>query len=85
MLNAPVVKESVVRNRLNADRDTLTIMGVPFPDVKTFNDTIRAVYPGMIEGDLNPTPRRIGLMRDYFLNVISLDKYVELLTSNQHE
>ncbi|MDR1037881.1 MAG: hypothetical protein LBT40_15360 [Deltaproteobacteria bacterium] len=85
MLNAPVLKETAVRAFLNVDRDNLTIMGVPFPDVETFNTAVRAVYPGMIEGDLNPTAKKIELMRDYFLGIISLDKYIELLTVSRHE
>jgi hypothetical protein len=60
-------------------------MGVSFSDIEKLNTTVRAVYPGMIEGELNSTPRVIDLMRNYFIGTISLSKYIELLTVSRHD
>ena len=48
----------------------LTIMGVPFPDVKTFESTAAAIGTNMFEG-FEPSKKGIEIIRDYCLGRIT--------------
>ena len=46
------------------DRNALTIMDVPFPDLDTLESTAVAIGSNMFEG-YQPTQRGIEIIRDY--------------------
>ena len=48
----------------------LTIMGVPFPDIKTLESTAAAIGTNMFEG-FEPTKKGIEIIRDYCLGRIT--------------
>ncbi|MDR1827890.1 MAG: antitoxin VbhA family protein [Methylobacteriaceae bacterium] len=52
------------------DREALTIMSVPFPDLETLENTAEAIGSNMFEG-FQPTRRGIEIIRDYCLGKIS--------------
>ena len=49
---------------IQIDREKLTIMGVPFPDLATLNSTAHAIGSNMFEG-FEPTEKLIRLYLDY--------------------
>jgi len=63
------------------DSDRLEIMGVPFPDRKTFESTANAIGSNMFEG-FEPTPRGIALIRDYVTEKINLSQLVQATREN---
>jgi putative transcriptional regulator len=54
---------------ISIDRQHLTIMGVPFPDIDTLNNAAEAIGSNMFEG-FEPTQKIIELYRDYRLGKI---------------
>lgn len=62
-------------NTIEIDRNTLTIMGVEFADLKTFESTANALGSNMFEG-FKPTPKGIEIIRDYVTGKISLSELV---------
>ena len=58
------------------NRNALTIMGVPFPDLATFESTADAIGSNMFEG-YQPTKKGIEIIRDYCLGKISFTQLVE--------
>jgi len=63
------------------DSAKLEIMGVPFPDRKTFESTAYAIGSNMFEG-YEPTPRGIALIRDYVLGKIKLPQLIQATKEN---
>ena len=55
---------------IDIDRNNLTIMGVPFPDLKILESTASAIGSNMFEG-FEPTPKFIKLYRDNMTGRIS--------------
>ena len=49
---------------LTVDRDALTIMGVPFPDLRT-PENIAAGIGSNLFGGSQPTKKKIEIIRDY--------------------
>ncbi len=49
---------------IQIDRKNLTIMGVPFPDLKTLDSVADAIGSNMFEG-FEPTEKMIRLYLDY--------------------
>ena len=49
---------------IQIDRENLTIMGVPFPDLETLNSTANAIGSNMFEG-FEPTEKLVRLYLDY--------------------
>jgi putative transcriptional regulator len=60
---------------IEIDRIKLTIMGVKFSDLKTFESTVNAIGSNMFEG-FKPTPKGIEIIRDYVTGKISLSELV---------
>ncbi len=56
---------------IEIDRHKLTILGVKFPDLKTFEITVNAIGSNMFEG-FEPTPKGVEVIRDYVIGIISL-------------
>ena len=64
-------------NKIEIDRNNLTIMGVQFSDLKTLESTANALGSNMFEG-FEPRPKGIEIIRDYVMGKISLVEFVEL-------
>lgn len=63
---------------ISIDRENLTLMGVPFPDLQTLESTAYGIGSNMYEG-FEPTPRKIEIIRDFVLGKINT---TELLKTN---
>lgn len=62
---------------IEVDRNSLTIMGVKFSDLKTLESTANAIGSNMFEG-FKPTPNGIEIIRKYIVGEITLDELVSL-------
>ena len=62
-------------NTIEIDRNNLTILGVKFADLRTFESTANALGSNMFEG-FKPTPKGIEIIRDYVTGKISLSELV---------
>ncbi|MDR2892517.1 MAG: antitoxin VbhA family protein [Deltaproteobacteria bacterium] len=60
---------------ITIDRDALTIMGVPFPDLEVLESTADAIGTNMFEG-YQPTKKGIEIIRDYILGKITFKDVV---------
>jgi putative transcriptional regulator len=56
---------------IEVNRENLTIMGVPFPDLETLESAASAIGTNMFEG-YEPTVKGIVIMRDYIIGSITL-------------
>jgi putative transcriptional regulator len=68
---------------IHIDRQNLTIMGVPFPDLKTLDSTASAIGSNMFEG-FEPTANYIVLIRDYVTGKVSFMQFVEAAKNAAH-
>jgi hypothetical protein len=68
---------------IEVDRKKLTIMGVEFPDLKTLENTSYGIGSNMYEG-FEPTPERIGIIRDYVIGKITLKEFVNLVKTGMY-
>ena len=64
-------------NTIEIDRKKLTIMGVKFSSIKTFERTASAIGSNMFEG-FEPTQKGVEIIRDYILGKISLPELIKL-------
>ena len=55
------------------NRDRLTIMDVPFPNLEILESTADAIGSNMFEGFV-PTQKGIEIIRDYCLGVITVEQ-----------
>jgi putative transcriptional regulator len=63
--------------QIPVDEDNLTLLGVPFPDKETLNQTAHAIGSNMFEG-FEPTPKSIEIIRDYVTNKITILELIQL-------
>lgn len=63
-------------DEIHIDRKNLTIMGVKFSDLKTFESTANALGSNMFEG-FKPTPKGIELIRDYVIGKITFSEFIK--------
>lgn len=70
-------------NTIEIDRRKLTIMGVKFSDLKTFEGTANALGSNMFEG-FKPTPKGIEIIRDYVTGKITLTELVAFAKEKAH-
>jgi putative transcriptional regulator len=63
---------------LDINKEELTIMGVPFQDMKSLERTARAIGSNMFEG-FTPTSGIIELYRDYVAGKIELTNLPALI------
>lgn len=63
-------------NTIDIDRNNLTIMGVKFPNLKTFESTANAIGSNMFEG-YSPTPKGVEIIRDYVIGKITLTELIK--------
>ncbi len=57
------------------DQKKLTIMGVVFPDVESFNSAAASIGSNMFEG-FEPTKDGIALIRDYITDKITFTQFI---------
>ncbi len=65
------------------DRKNLTLMGVPFNDLETLENTANAIGSNMFEG-YDPSPKGIALIRDYVIGKISFSEFITFAKENAH-
>jgi putative transcriptional regulator len=65
------------------DRERLTLMGVPFPDLETLENAASGIGSNMFEG-YEPTPNGIAMMRDYMLDKISLGEMLQMVRDKKY-
>jgi putative transcriptional regulator len=70
-------------NPIAIDRKSLTLMGVPFPDLAILETTAQAIGSNMFEG-FEPTRRGVEIIRDYCLGKITLAQVVETAKEKQY-
>lgn len=63
-------------NKIDLDRNNLTIIGVKFYDLKTFECAANAIGSNMFEG-FKPTPKGIEIIRDYVMGKITLIELIK--------
>lgn len=61
--------------KIDINREKLTIMGVEFSDLKTMESTANAIGSNMFEG-FKPTPKGIELIRDYVTGKITFKEFI---------
>ena len=66
------------------NRNSLTLMGVPFPNLETLESTADAIGSNMFEG-FEPTRKGIEIIRDYCLGVISLEQVMAIAKDKLYE
>lgn len=64
--------------KIEIDRDSLTIMGIPFPDRRSLERAANAIGSNMYEG-FEPTPSLIELYRDFVAGKIQPSALPELI------
>ena len=57
------------------NRNNLTIMGVPFPNLEILENTAYAIGSNMFEG-FEPTIKGIEIIRDYCLGIMTLEQLI---------
>ncbi len=69
--------------KIDFNTESLTLMGVEFPDLATLKQTADAISSNMFEG-FSPTPERIAIIRDYVLNKISLTEFIQIVKAKKY-
>jgi putative transcriptional regulator len=65
-----VRREKVAYAPIEVNRESLTIMGVTFPDIDSLELAASGIGTNMFEGFV-PTPKHIEIMRDFMLDKIT--------------
>jgi len=66
------------------DRKKLTIMGIPFPDLETLENTAEAIGSNMFEGFI-PTEKCIEIIRDYCLGKLTFAQLAAIAREKSYE
>ena len=66
------------------NRESLTIMDVPFPDLETLESTAQAIGSNMFEG-FQPTKKSIEIIRDYCLGKMTFAQLVTVAKEKSYE
>jgi len=66
------------------NRNNLTIMGVPFPNLEILESTADAIGSNMFEG-YEPTTKGIEIIRDYCLGIITLEQLLTAAKEKSYE
>ena len=61
---------------IEINRDQLTIMGVPFPDIKLLERTAKGIGNSMFEG-FTPTPQDVQIIRDMCSGELSIQEMID--------
>jgi len=70
--------------QIDIDRCNLAIMGVPFPDLATFESTAAAIGSNMFEG-FEPTPKGVEIIRDYCLGKLTIEQLAVITAEKSYE
>jgi hypothetical protein len=62
---------------IQTDRENLTIMGVPFPDLETLENVAHGIMANVYEG-FAPNKRDIEIIRDCSLGKMSFEEMIRL-------
>ena len=62
---------------IEIDKNNLTIMGVPFPDIETLEDIAFGIGSNMYEG-YKPTKKGIEIARDFSSGKISFNQLLQI-------
>jgi hypothetical protein len=62
---------------IQTDRENLTIMGVPFPDLETLENVAHGIMTNAYEGFV-PKKRDVEIIRDCSLGKISFEEMIRL-------
>jgi putative transcriptional regulator len=68
---------------IKVDRQNLTLMGVPFPDLKSLESAASAIGSQMFEG-YEPTINSIMLIRDLLLHTITPAQFTQKVKAGQY-
>ena len=68
---------------IKINRNKLTILGVKFPDLKTFEITANAIGSNMFEG-FEPTQKGVEIIRDYLTGKISLSELIKFAKNKSY-
>jgi len=82
-----ITMKSVMKNSyvpIQVNRDRLTIMGVPFPDLQTLDSAANAIGSNMFEGFV-PTAKSMIIIRDYLLGNLSLKQFMKMAREKAYE
>jgi putative transcriptional regulator len=60
---------------ISINREALTIMNVPFPDLETLENTAEALGTNMFEG-FQPTRKGVEIIRDYVTGKIAFEEVI---------
>ena len=71
-------------NPININRKELTLIDVPFPDIKTLESAAAAIGSNMFEG-YNPTVKGIECIRDYCLGKLTIDQLAIFAKEKSYE
>ena len=66
------------------DRNNMTIMDVPFPNLEVLENVATAIGSNMFEG-FKPTRKGIGIIRDYCLGIITLEQLMVAAREKAYE
>ena len=66
------------------NRDSLTIMDVPFPNLEILESTADAIGSNMFEG-FQPTRKGVEIIRDYCLDIITLEQLMTAAKEKSYE
>jgi putative transcriptional regulator len=69
---------------IELNRENLTLMGVPFPDLETLESAANGIGTNMFEG-YEPTPNGIALIRDYMIGKITFVELVKAAKEKKYE
>jgi putative transcriptional regulator len=69
---------------IQINRDSLTIMGVAFPDLQTLDSAASAIGSNMFEGFV-PTTKSMIIIRDYLLGNLSLKQFMKMAREKAYE
>jgi putative transcriptional regulator len=75
-LVARLGRGGVMYKPIVVDRENLTLMGVPFPDLETLESAADGIGTNMFEG-YEPTPNGIMLIRDLMVGSLSFTDFVQ--------
>jgi putative transcriptional regulator len=65
------------------DRENLTIMGVPFPDKETLENTASSIGSCMFEG-FEPSKKSVEIIRDYVTGKITLVQVLDWVKTKEY-
>jgi hypothetical protein len=69
---------------IEVNRNSLTIMGVPFPDRESFNRACSGIGTNMFEGYV-PTRKQVEYIRDIVMGKMTVEQIIALPIAEEYE